>query len=182
MTDSEEILKRASKILEEHRTGAALGWFFNGSHEFTSTPELKFERHPSFKFDLQYQIADGFRLSNAENVITIVRPGFNSGDPFHLKAGEAQRSYGEVYVYFQEQLVLQLSARITHSYMYGDHMIVSTSPDDIEAMIAGPWIKLLPEYYDHLSKDNERRKHEKAEVEKRLRAEKVQLKVQLDGY
>ena len=178
MTESEEILQRASKILEEHRTGAALGWFFNGSREFTSTPELKFERHPSFKFDLQYQIADGFRLSNAENVITIVRPDFRAGYEDPCSKSTESYSYGEVYVYFQEQLVLQLSARITHSYMYGNKMIVRTSPNDIEAMIAGPWIKLLPEYYDHLSKDNDRRKHEKAEVEKRLKAQKVQL----DGY
>ena len=172
MTDSEEILQRASKILEEHKTGIVLEWFFNSSYQFTSTPGLKFEKHPSFKFKFPERIADGVRVSNAENAITIVRPYFEAS-----YFDDAPQSHGEVYVYFQEQLVLQLSATEKHG-TYGSRISVSTYPFSIKAMIAGPWMKLLPEYYDHLSKNKQRREDEKAEVEKRLKAEKIQL----DGY
>ena len=168
MSNSDEVLWKASQILDKHRIGESASQAFNNAYKFWSTSEVAFtsgERNPG-------------RFGHLEKWVRVRAKGQDlilGCTTFHKSSwdgGIAPPSYeADAYVYTIEgDLVLH-----TVAHEFGGVIKVSTDPDSIKQLKAGPGLQVLGWSIEKLVEHSDKSDRARAKAEVDERASNIDL-------
>ena len=168
MTADDEVLERASKILEKFHIGEIFVELVNQRFRFESTQSVEFVKDIT-DVNVNDDIKNGVVLVlNGHEIIL----GFSD---FRASAApDISTFYADAYVYFDKELVLHTGASKDYE-RYGDTTSVMTHASLLKAFKAGPWLELLEKCRDELVDDHNQREEKKRQAEVAKQASNIDL-------
>jgi len=161
VTNNEDILQRASELLEKFRIAEIFVALLEEQFRFESTSSVEFTRYLS-TVEVNDDLKKSVTLTCDGHEIVLGFTDFRGS-----YAPDDASSYAEAYAYYDEGLVLHTTA--TKDYTdYGSIIKVMIYPLSLKAFKAGPWLELLGRCYDELveaskKKNEDTRQKEMAE-------------------
>ena len=168
MTDNDDVLERASKILEKFNIGEIFVELIDGSYKFKSTQTTKFADN---KTDVRVNdaIESAVILTHDGHEIILGYSDFRGS-----YAPDDMSFYADAYVYFDKELVLHTGASKDYGE-YADTTRVMTYAFSLKSFKAGPWMELLGRCRDELVGDSKQREEKKRQAEVAKQASNIDL-------